>query len=105
MSSSLGSGVKKMPFKTKRQKIAAGQKRYTFSNGKVSFAGASQGTSPEVSKTQHVKSASSSRNDDSFENKIFVREIAKIGLISFVIIGLQVSLRMAPSGIWLGVLH
>lgn len=98
-------GQANMPFKTKRQKIAAGQKRYTFGNGKVTFAGTSQGTSQELGKIRHVNSVDSWANDDSPENKTLAREIAKIGILSFVIIGLQISLRMAPSSIWLGVFH
>jgi len=90
-----------MPFKTKRQKIAAQQKRYSFTNGRVSFVGAPQ--SPTASSSHAFDFAGV--DTESLQNKALKPEIFKIGLISLLIIGLQITLRMLPSGAGLGILH
>lgn len=94
-----------MPFKTKRQKIAAQQKRYVFSNGKVSFGGASPSAAADSIKLERVSSMYPGDETDLNQNKTLKPEIIKIALISFFIIGLQMSLRLVPSNAWLSVFH
>jgi len=94
-----------MPFKTKRQKIAAAQKRYVFSNGKVSFGGVSQSATDDLPKNRHINSRYADDAADLIQNNTLKPEIIKIGVISLLIIGFQITLRMVPTNVWLGVFH
>lgn len=84
-----------MPFKTKRQKIVAQQRRYVFGNGKVSFAGINESTGGKNAVLANYSKASE-EGFDLGENKILKSEIVKIGAISALIIAMQFALRFAP---------
>lgn len=91
-----------MPFKTRRQKISAQQRRYVFSNGKVNFDGVDESHSEKDS----APSLASQNKVETFgETKVLKSELIRIGTISFVIIALQVALRTTPVSSYLSVLR
>ncbi len=82
-----------MPFKTRRQKISAQERRYVFSDGKVSFQGSSA-TQSEKSRT--ITPVVKSDAENFGETRILKSELSRIIAISFLIIAFQIGLRMAP---------
>lgn len=79
-----------MPFKTKKQKLAASERRFAFVDGKVSFVGI---------KTNEAKNKLDSMGYSNKELTIkedasLARELLKIIVICTVIIGIQVGLRL-----------
>ena len=91
-----------MPFKTRRQKISAQERNYVFSDGKVSYQ--VSGENPfEKSKT--ITPIVKSDAENFGETRILKSELSRIIAISFVIIVLQVGLRMAPISSYLPVLR
>lgn len=80
-----------MPFKTRRHKIAAAQRRYTFADGKVSLNDSKESGS-DSGQSQESKYVSDSGTDA--KSIFFGRELIKIILISAVIISAQVALRL-----------
>ena len=91
-----------MPFKTRSQKISAQSRRYVFSNGKVSFDGAGEADSEKGSAGSLI---AKTRVETFGETKILKSELIRIGVISFVIIGLQIGLRIAPVSSYIPVLR
>ncbi len=79
-----------MPFKTKRQKLSAPSRRYTFSSGKVSI----EGSVKAFETTPYRKSEDSLDKKD----KLFLRkDLLKIIVLSSLLVGAQILLRLTLS--------
>ena len=84
-----------MPFKTKRQKTLASQRRYIFSEGKVSLSNAGSRPGGNVtSLTQIVQSDAYSRNLNIDNRLLLKKDLLRILVISFLVIVSQVTLRL-----------
>ena len=80
-----------MPFKTKRQKIAAQSRRYIFSEGTVSLV------DPEAKKkrAEDVNHVDGFDKDSGVDDRLLLKkEVFKILLVSSLIIISQITLRL-----------
>ena len=83
-----------MPFKTKRQKIAAAQRRYTFSEGTVSIVDFGKNSNDKKIVFSGVDKSNNTSKEIDIDGKALSREVLKIVVISVIIICLQVGLRL-----------
>jgi len=82
-----------MPFKTRRQKQSAAARRFTFDNtGAVSYGGSFE---VKVVKSKHAENVSKKANNDSevFDVSYIRKDLLKIVIFAFFIIGAQLLLR------------
>lgn len=87
--------LKKMPFKTKRQKISAAQRRYTFSEGKVSLVDVGRRPNSDVAEpAQMVQSDISDKGSNIDDKLLLKKDLLRILAISFIVIVSQVTLRL-----------
>ncbi len=84
-----------MPFKTKRQKLSAAERRFTFSeDGAVVYKGTSEridASSGSISSVNLTKTPTSNSIEDI---SYIAGDLLKIGLCALVVIGGQVALRL-----------
>lgn len=79
-----------MPFKTKKQKLAASERRFTFVDGKVSLFDIKTNDPKKGSESAVYTSQDSAIKED----VSLSRELLKIVTICAIIIGIQVGLRL-----------
>lgn len=87
--------LKTMPFKTKRQKISAAQRRFIFSEGKVSLVGTEGRPNSNVTEAAQMGQGDTSYEDSNIDDRLLLKkDLLRILVISFLVIVSQVTLRL-----------
>lgn len=82
-----------MPFKTRKQKESAAARRFTFSDGRISISNIEDQNMPS-GKIHRQESVSGLEKED---NLYLKKDLLKIVILSLLLIGAQVALRLTLS--------